>query len=219
MTERQKMVLVCLLSGTFGAVATTALQKSRASVRGNVDERPGPAIFRDRSFPSSAPTTTTAVAELNALRRRLDSLERAQTTSPGRGAAPAPPSEQPRPTPEESRRFHTERTNAMLERFRGESVDAVWSERSSRSVRAALSANRERLGVNRFSVECRSTMCVAEVEWPSHSDAQRYYADVAVLRMSEMNCATSIGLLEPPGEGLYRARLILDCEEDRTGAN
>lgn len=66
------------------------------------------------------------------------------------------------------------------------------------------------------TVDCRTSSCVVEVEWPSFSEATAGYRSL-LAAPTEPNCESKI-LLRPSGEeGVYSERLVLDCAGARTG--
>lgn len=65
-------------------------------------------------------------------------------------------------------------------------------------------------------VDCKTSSCVVDVEWPSLAEARSGYRQLLVAP-TEPNCETKI-LLHPSGEaGEYVEKLVLDCAGARAG--
>jgi hypothetical protein len=75
------------------------------------------------------------------------------------------------------------------------------------------------LGASVRTVDCGTTMCVAELEWRSYADAKNSSKQFAQSHYA-MNCARTI-FIPPPSDlsESYSAKLVLDCEDLRAESN
>jgi hypothetical protein len=99
--------------------------------------------------------------------------------------------------------------------FEIESTDTAWAHTASRDLQQGLQRLGDEHGYTTKSVDCRTTLCRALLEWPTYADAQRSWK--AVLHESyEPNCATEV-YVPPPNtaDGPYEATVIFDCTEAR----
>jgi hypothetical protein len=66
------------------------------------------------------------------------------------------------------------------------------------------------------AVDCRTTWCRADLEWPSYGAAEKGYRQA--LHVGVPGCESAI-LLEPPTDPSrsYRASAMYNCEAARTG--
>ena len=68
-----------------------------------------------------------------------------------------------------------------------------------------------------IGIECKTTSCIVEIEWPTDSEAATGYADF-LHKSTEPNCETSF-LLEPTSGGApSRQRLHMNCVDARAEA-
>ncbi len=104
-----------------------------------------------------------------------------------------------------------------VDRFSHESEDPRWAPRATQTLRSNLSDLAPALGARATSVSCRTTMCAADLEWPSFSEANRGINEM-VKHAYALNCARSI--FRPPPEDPsqpYRVTMYVDCEQARAG--
>jgi hypothetical protein len=103
----------------------------------------------------------------------------------------------------------------LLARHRKEPMDPRWRDVASRRLRADLAEEIARAQASLVGVQCRSSTCVLELEWKDHASAQAHYQDL-VASGTRVRCTYSMRLAEPsPVRAAYRARLIVDCAENR----
>jgi hypothetical protein len=138
---------------------------------------------------------------LAALEQRLAELA---PPEPSRSAAAAP-------TPLESQ----QRYEARLQRHAKEPVDPGWSRGTASLIEADVLKQAGSTSVRLGRVDCRTTSCTAELEWPSMADADRDYVSVVHFPY-RANCSRTV-LLPPPSKAAepVRAQLLLDCESWR----
>jgi len=102
--------------------------------------------------------------------------------------------------------------DALYQQHAAQPVDGSWAPEANQSLGGAL----HRLGAEGHfrvqGVDCRTTLCVATLEWPSYGEATANYARV-LHEPYAVNCRRSI-LLPEPADRLrpYDGRLVFDCE-------
>lgn len=118
---------------------------------------------------------------------------------------PSPP-----PTPEQAGIAHMARHQQLIDQVRSEPTDRAWSSTASAAFHRELSEE----GVTVVDVDCRSTSCVATVEWPSLAAARHGFE--AVLQTDYANnCEREITLPTPADpEARLRAEVVFTkCAE------
>jgi hypothetical protein len=156
----------------------------------------------------------------NASDERLRSVEeRLAQLSMERGAPSAsqiPDAATPIADRESLRAVEEERRNSWIARHRNEPADPEWAPAAQNSFTREISAVGEANHVSVRSVDCRSTTCIAEVQWPTYRDALNAYHDLLHGRYSQ-NCSRSITLPDAiDAESPCQAQFLLDCSEIRS---
>jgi hypothetical protein len=138
---------------------------------------------------------------LAALEQRLAELA---TPAPGGSARHAP-------TPLESQ----QRYEAQLQQHAAEPIDPGWSRPTASLIEADVLKQAAGMSFRLERVDCRTTSCTAELEWPSLAEADREYLSLVHFPY-RANCSRTV-LLPPPSkaEGPLRASMLLDCESWR----
>ncbi len=95
-----------------------------------------------------------------------------------------------------------------------EEVDPSWS----RAATAMLRRDLERASDGQFrvvKVDCRTTMCLSTLEWPSYEQAKERALPLAASEL-ELNCTREL-LLTPPDDpkAVYQGSFFLNCLEQR----
>jgi hypothetical protein len=131
----------------------------------------------------------------------------------GDGKSNNPP---PMPLSEQQREsLHAEH----IARVRTEAVASPWAAETEATLRQALSkVSGGAAGFKVVGVECRSTSCLATVEWPSYRAAEKTWQ--AILHaQSAVACAREILLPRPNDPNArYTATAIFDCSAARDAA-
>lgn len=149
---------------------------------------------------------------------------------PARGAVAAeePPSfeDEARPAePDVARRRDEQRdqlarrTESAIEKHRLERQDSAWAAKATPSLRADLEKVAQARKFELGEVDCRSTSCLAKLEWSNAAEAREEFGNLA-RETFEVNCARSITLpdaVEPSAP--VEATLILDCTEWKSGGS
>lgn len=140
--------------------------------------------------------------------QRLATLERrlAELTAPARSAAA-----RVAPTPLESQQRYEQR----LQQHAAEPVDQGWSRPTASLIQSDVLKQADTMNFRLGRVDCRTTSCTAELEWPSPAEADREYQSLAHFPY-RANCSRTV-VLPPPttGAGPVHAQLFLDCESWR----
>jgi hypothetical protein len=146
-------------------------------------------------------TSSVDEARLAALEQRLAELA---PPAPGASARQAL-------TPLETQ----QRYEAQLQQHAAEPVDPSWSRPTASLIEADVLKQAGSMSVRLGRVDCRTTSCTAELEWPSLAEADREYLSLVHFPY-RANCSRTV-LLPPPSkaEGPLRAQMLLDCESWR----
>jgi hypothetical protein len=206
------MRAVVLLVGLGAALAGAVL----ATIVGSTGSHP--------NTPAALPSSAVSVGQppegtpgLAALELRLQALE-ARERLRGADAQTIAPSAGPTPflSPEDEAEAAKKGHERWVSRFDAESVDPHWSE----SAQADFNQDLDRLastgGFSVQSVNCRVTMCKAELQWPSYAAARRSDGYLMTYRYTE-NCARHF--FHPPPDdpsAPYSATVYYDCESSRS---
>jgi hypothetical protein len=203
------------LAGTTAAVVVVAAIAYRAGRTSR------PPVAADSGNPPERVTTTqyytntsTSDPRVSEIEQRIQALE--ARPSGEHPANPARPAVSPRPSDEDARQ-RAERNHARFgDRFVQEQVDPAWGASTSKSLANEFGRLGQSMGFKAISVECHTTMCAAELEWPNSESAARG-ARAVVEHMYSQNCARTIYRPPPTDDGPYHVTMYMDCERARTG--
>jgi hypothetical protein len=200
-----------LLVGAFAAVAAV-----RPPAPPAVQQVTKPRVKATRLADSDSEVARLA-AEQRDLARRLAAIE--AVPSAGVPSMQGPPDV---PIPEhldpEARRLELRARHESYRKAHAEEPrEHGWAEEQEREVSQTLRQNAMMGGVDALRIDCRTTLCRAEFEWPSYAEAQKTYSNA--LHVFLEGCDSAI-LLEPPEDPTlpYRATATYDCTEGRTAA-
>jgi hypothetical protein len=105
-----------------------------------------------------------------------------------------------------------------LGRLQRESRDPKWSSGAEASMDRDLEAMETTVGFRARRSDCRSTLCSADLEWPSYAAARKALNEVVAARY-DMNCSTVMFLPAPDDVSTaYSSTLIRDCGSLRAEA-
>jgi hypothetical protein len=165
----------------------------------------------------SGPAFDDMASRMGALEKRLGAVESTPKVAPS--AEPAPPPGPPNP---EEMRAQTAKVQAdLLARMNTEGVDPRWAPRAESSFAHDLQTLGEGHDFVVRHVNCRTTMCSADIEWPNGSStgAPPRITDV-VAQHYEVNCQRFGRIAQPDDpSGNYTAKVIFDCEQERAESN
>jgi hypothetical protein len=138
-----------------------------------------------------------------------DAVAVAEATPPGDEAIPAEPDVARRR--DEQREELARHTESAIQKHRLERQDSGWAAKAAPSLRAGLEKVAESRKFKLGEVDCRSTSCLATLEWNNATEAREEFGKLAH-EPFDVNCARSISL---PGDAEpsmpVQATLILDC--------
>jgi len=193
------LVLAAIVgSGIVAGVRSRARAPSPRAEADSIDqsEKPAAAAARPMFIPL-------ADQRIPAIQRRLDDLEaRASQREQSAGS--------PTPTPQESWARHLEEHCKALEAHEREPVDAAWARDEAAAVGGALKDVAEKGQFATREVDCRSSTCVATVEWPSARTAQRQWK--TLLAPDYGPCTVEVMLDEPSDPAApFQTKVVYDC--------
>lgn len=152
-------------------------------------------------------------ARMDALERRMAALAAASSTDP------APTKEPPSTDPAVMHAMVIRQRDAVLSQFKSEGVDSAWSRTATASLTSDLQKLTEGRTMTIASLECRTTVCLATVHWPSYDDARKQGPDLVTFGYG-VNCDRRVFALPPDDpKAPYDATLVFECEGLRSGMN
>jgi len=172
----------------------------------------------------AAPAPSAPTADLE---RRLARLESATSNRVGVTQPATPPhvlASQPEaaaanpdkvPSPAEVDQKLVAELNERLDEHQREAVDTVWAPEAEGKMLAALSDMAPQLHATDVSVDCKTTTCVASLQWPDYGAALRAGQQLAVSKPGVL-CGKWIEFPPPDDPSQpYRGSVIYDCVPDR----
>jgi hypothetical protein len=208
-------VLLALLFVSVGVGAGLALRPARAEPAPLAVTRPDSGVTRQApGTPREASLETpTRLVRDPAQEARIQALEQrvAELTSRAE-AAPAAPSAPPsRPDPEELKQAVLQQHQLRLDAHQRQPIHPTWAPEATRAFSTDFSALTQGQQFTVRSIDCRSTSCIARVEWPSYAEAAANY-HLLLQHSYTLDCTRSLLLPEPEDpERAYEASLILEC--------
>lgn len=112
---------------------------------------------------------------------------------------------------EEAHRAYARGNDEALAKHGQQPLDPAWAPRVSQHIQGRLQALQETADFKLESVDCRTSMCVATVEWSSRHAAADNHGELLSASF-DLACGTRIYLPEAVDESRpFRTPLILDC--------
>jgi len=134
-----------------------------------------------------------------------------------RAHAATPHARAPRDATQERAHLAGERRRALAAHA-AEPVDASWAPAAARTIARDLRAIPPaalRAPFRVAGVDCRTTRCVATLEWPSYDAARESFRAVIQQRSVQNRCSTFMLLDEPSDTtSAYESELLFDCHRD-----
>ena len=151
---------------------------------------------------------------LDSERARLQKEAAASGKPTGEANASTQTSE-PQQTVEESGAAHVEEHKRAVAEHLGAAKDPGWAPGAEASLLADVLAIPE-LGASNPRVDCRTTTCAIDLEWPTYDAAVQSYGKVLQANL-KVSCGREVTLPEPADRTVaYRATVMLHCEDART---
>jgi hypothetical protein len=151
-----------------------------------------------RAETPSAPRTPAAAAapDLSRLMERLDALERRTGDAPDPGQERGASSRQ---ALEAEERAYLAQIRARLRAHEAEQADPGWASETSTALTGAMEAfaASRKHGSKLHAIDCRSTSCVATMEFPSYSAAMTHFTGYVTSPFG-MQCHQTAELPEQP---------------------
>lgn len=213
MRERRRLwvqVLLALLLVSAGVGVGFALRPASAE--------PAPAAVTRRQQAPSTPRGAAREAPPRLVRdpaqeARIQALEQrvAELTSRAEAVPSAPSAPPSRPDPEELKQALLQQQQMRLDAHQRQPIHPTWSSEATRAFSTDFSALTQGQQFAVRSIDCRSTSCIARVEWPSYAEATTNY-QVLLQHSYALDCTRSLLLPDPEDpERAYEASLILEC--------
>jgi hypothetical protein len=135
--------------------------------------------------------------------------------SAGRDDEPVPS----KPSPEEEKAAVAQTRADLLQRMGSEGVDVEWARGARLSFERDLRALGEKQRFAVRDVECRTTMCGADLEWP-RSITEKPSAASLAMQHYEMGCARFASIAYPDENSKsFTAKIVFDCAGMRAKSN
>jgi hypothetical protein len=169
---------------------------------------------------SAAPALGGDSAKVRELERRLASLEHAAKDEPNAASSAEPKADAPEPNPGDDQPSSVTRNlEAAKANHANEARDPEWADATTRSLSQDFAVlQREAGGFDTISVDCRTTLCRADIAWKSRMEANDNWEQVLHHRY-QANCRRIVLLRsEPDGSGAQHADLTFDCAGWRADA-
>jgi hypothetical protein len=172
---------------------------------------------------SPAAAEVPSTVDTSGLELRIRQLERRAVETPPRASsvpavqAPASSGAPVSPPPEEVARNWLETKKIREAQVASESVDNKWSKEANAAFRKELGEIGARGKFTVGDVDCRTTSCLAKVDWGSYSDAESGWHQVMFGHYSK-NCSRQVFVPAPDEEHLnapYEGEVFFDCTDDR----
>jgi len=209
-------VFLALLFVSVGVGVGLALRPARA------EPAPVAVTRQDSGVPRQA-LHTPREASLETLTRplrdpaqeaRIQALEQrvAELTTRAEAAPSAPSTPPVRPDPEELKQALLQQHQLRLDAHQRQPIHPTWAPEATRAFSTDFSALTQGQQLTVRSIDCRSTSCIARVEWPSYEEATANY-HMLLQHSYALDCMRSLLLPEPEEpERAYEASLILECQ-------
>jgi hypothetical protein len=123
------------------------------------------------------------------------------------------------PTPTDVGRHVQTRIEQIVQRHASESVDSDWATGAESDFHHDLSSLGEKEHFSLVDLNCRTSLCIAVLQWPSYEAASQY--DVVSSFPYKRNCAITVYVPLPEHGDIqktYRSRVFFDCAEERTAS-
>jgi hypothetical protein len=168
----------------------------------------GPAI--SRPAPPDDPPDPQREPSLAAARAAGQALAQAAVAATQKPQAHAEPATQKSMlTPEEEAARRQLQHEALISEHNAEPASPAWAAKASEAVVSELKSLQAEAGFSLAGVDCRSTSCLAEVEWPSVDSIRRGYHSLLHATFDKLNCATEFHASATATEGPIRTTLVL----------
>jgi hypothetical protein len=128
---------------------------------------------------------------------------------------------QPQPTvalPSDDPQINEPTAAQRIDAVRLQPRDEAWAATTEHTLEQDLGRLATELAFRVHSVECRSSRCVAELDWPSGAEAQRDFKAVLSSQAHQLNCQRRL-LLPSADVSPARGQLIVTCDDQPHAAS
>jgi hypothetical protein len=205
-------VAVVVLAGASAVVLLVQRQRHPVADVGMGEESQG----HPRGSPAALPNIPAEVqldrARLQALERQVAALSAASAEP--KATAPDPTLERPpsREMREARLREEVRSHQDLLLQHEHESRDSRWASSMEQELNAQFKALEADIEAQVARTDCRSTTCIADLNWPSRGEAEVELASIPAQVATSFPCLRRLVLPpEEPGSKFYQATLYLDC--------
>jgi hypothetical protein len=201
----------------LGLVVAGVVVGALASVTLAGRRPPGPKPERGEAAQAAA----VRQADLDRVEARLRLLESRPHQVVPAGGAPVP-SAAPKveegadePTPEAGQAEFWDKVRRSVDAHIAEPADPAWAARTSASLSSDLTPLAEKGHFRVASLDCRTTTCLAKLDWPAGADVRHEYGKL-LHEPYRANCTRSFVLEQKPSaSGEQEGLLLFDCESWR----
>lgn len=181
----------------LGALLGGAIGKHSARVETRRAEQSGRALPASESSPSARDGNL----ETQLQRKMLELMAQPQPSA-------AVPSDDPQ--------VNEPTTPQLLDGVRRQARDESWAGTTEQTLEQDLGKLGRELGFHVDGIDCRSSRCLAELEWPSGAEAQRDFKAVLSNSAHRVDCQRRL-LLPPAEANPARGQLIITCDSQKQG--
>jgi len=201
------MPLLALSAGSilsFAAIVLPVGNRLTPTAHAVATSQPPPGVAAVQGSLAAAPRRPVALPQ------GLDVLVAA---SEGSSAGEAAEDEGDSPQARAPQPAFADRWRGLLDAHDAEPRDSAWAQRWTETLKPDFDALAPNLGFSVRGIDCRSTSCTAELQWPSYDAATEHWQELLHHRYSA-NCAVAVDLRTPERpEDPYTARVLLrNCQ-------
>jgi hypothetical protein len=131
---------------------------------------------------------------------------------------PSPPADEVA-TMEQHKREVEQRHEQAIRTHRAQPIDPAWARKTNAMLQSDLTELAASSSFKLIEADCRTTSCIATVEWPSYGKAMVEWRRL-LHHGYQANCSREITLPDAQDpQGAYQATIVLDCEKWRGEGN
>jgi hypothetical protein len=203
----------CVICALVVGVLVTRERAARATNVAHVAYAEGASSLQ----PSRREDALLEDGRLAALERRMEAMERGSLPHNAVASTDARlPASTVRLSYDEQKKQTGDRIKALVNRFETEGRDPRWASGAARSLELDTLSLSKKLGFAVKRVECKTSVCVSEMEWPNY-EAARHGFSALLANNYDLNCARTLSMPRPSDVSVpYSAQLLMDCESLRT---
>jgi hypothetical protein len=176
--------------------------------------------MRAKSVLATAATSLLAAvagASIVVVAQRCASTPPVRSLGAGGGVEASVPAES-HPLSAQEERLEAIRVRGRMDaQFNAERLDPDWGPRTEAAFRDDLSRIGQSMGGTVVDIQCRATLCRAEVQWPSYEDAAKNW-QVLLHAPYRMQCGRHVFVpLADDADAAYVGTVFFDCAKPRQG--